>query len=417
MGTALRFIALFAALAWLPIPSAGAAPATIDSIPQEDTRVFESDIAVDRDGSATIIWPAFLPDTAEVRLVHRRPNGDLSPVETIASSEYLAEPDLALNRAGRGFVAWYDNGSGEVSVAPIDSAGAIGEPQVVGKGNSVDVEVDRSGDGTVLWRSTKGLSAARLAEDGSANRVRTISRMRPYEVAFEIDRRGAATVAAVGEKKIRVLRVEAGASMRVEEVLARPGASLTVGEKPAVAVDNKGRAVVAWLATRRGTSTVMSALIESSGRSRNVGDVTNGAERNASFPTVRSAGRGWIVAWSSRTAKRRSNQIVFSRLSSRGEPQRAQPISGAEDAKQAVLTGGRSTTVTWRSTSIGRGDAESCLAMREIEASGQLGKLKRIRATCPASHGPVVGTAGDGGIVGSWTSAHRVGVLATGRGG
>ena len=44
MGTALRIIALFAALAWLPISSAGAAPATTDSIPQEDTRVFESDI-------------------------------------------------------------------------------------------------------------------------------------------------------------------------------------------------------------------------------------------------------------------------------------------------------------------------------------------------------------------------------------
>jgi hypothetical protein len=414
VGTSLRIITLLAALACVPIASAGAAPVTVDSIPQEDTRVFGSEIAVERDGSATIIWPAVQAGETQVRLVHRRPGGELSPVETIATSEYLAEPDLALNRAGRGFVAWYDDGSGDVSVAPIDSSGGVGEPRVVGKGYSVDVEVDRSGDGTVLWRSTKGLSAARLAEDGSAKHVRTISRATPDEVSFDIDRQGRATVAVVGDRDIRVLRVAAGASLRTDEVLRRPAASLTVGEAPAVAIDGDGSSTVAWLAMRRGATTVKSVLVRPSGRHARVEDVTNGADRNASFPTVVSSVRGWIVAWSSRTEKRLSNQILFSRLSEGGAPSRAIPLSGSEDAKQVALTAGRTVTAIWRTTSIGRGGDESCIATRKISPAGTPRGLTRVRGTCPASQGPVTGAAGNGAIVGSWTSARRVGVIVAG---
>jgi hypothetical protein len=383
-------------------------------------------VEVDENGVATVAWEALGPGgSLAVRIARVTRDGGVGKIRSVANRGYENwgfDFDLSLDRRGRGFVTWAGENN-EVFAAPISANGHVGPAAFVTKGFVPDVETDRRGAGTIFIARRGRLLAARLRRSGEPSELVTITPGYLEEFDVAVDPGGDATVVTVSpgrswlHEEVRVIRVPAGREIRPKQVLSRPAEHQLDGGAPAVATAPNGRAVVAWVGGHRRRTTILSATISARGRAGGVQTLDNGVPRDASFPAVNSLGSGWIVSWSRRSNRHFGNQIVFKRLTRRGRPGWATPLSGKEGARGgATLAGARDATVIWRTAGRGTDGELSCISSRRITPDGRPLRTLRIPDTCTASRGPDAEfDSGANVLATSWTGL-RAGVAFLGGG-
>jgi hypothetical protein len=290
------------------------------------------------------------------------------------------------------------------------------------------VAVDPRGSATVVWRradpAARGddsrIESLRIAADGTAGVVHTLSGADARDPKVAVDPQGRATVVwrlIGGRRRIESVRLAADSTPGPVRNISK-----TKGFDPQVAVDPRGRSTVVWATGRPGR--IKSRRLAANGTA---GAIKTLSKTRATDPqvAVESKGRATVV-WSRRmpTGEFRGRRLFFNRIQSvrlgggaagavhtlsRGSP----TIASAVDAHRpevAVDSKGRATVV-WEL------DCASCVSVVDVQAlrlgvDGAPGAVHRLTKR-PEASDPQVAVDSKGRPTVVWWREEEGGVLAT----
>lgn len=243
-----------------------------DGVPGEARTLAEGSapqVAVDLQGRATVVWQAD-DGFGDERIQAVRIDADGTPgtIHTLSDEgRHAVLPEVAVDRQGRATVVWGGDpqephiSREKVQVVRLGADGTPGDLHTLSAARAwrarlPQVAVDSKGRATVAWgeradrsrprRSREVLvRAVRLGPDGEPGAVRTLSKRSPGGPELAVDSKGRVTVVWQ-----RVARATAAIqSIRIGRRGA-PGAPATLSRgdaaSPRVTVDSKGRATVVW---------------------------------------------------------------------------------------------------------------------------------------------------------------------------
>jgi hypothetical protein len=210
-------------------------------------------VIVDSQGRATVAWRRTDYEAGTVvQSVRLEADATSGTVRTLSATE-AGDPSLAVDSADRVTVVWPR--AGRIEAVRVGDDGVPGAVQTVFKRSTNDdpqVAVDDRGRATVVWAEPfrpRRIRSVRLDADGDPGAVETLARA-SHAPKVDVDDRGRATV--VWQRTIR--KKDGALQFRVQSARigadGDPGAVKTLsrsrGSLPEVAVDERGRATVAW---------------------------------------------------------------------------------------------------------------------------------------------------------------------------
>jgi hypothetical protein len=210
-------------------------------------------VAVDSQGRATVVWRRtdYQAGTV-VQTVRLGADGLPGAVRTLSAAE-AGDPSLAVDSEDRVTVVWPR--AGRIEAVRLGDDGAPGAVEVLFKRSTNDdpqVAVDARGRATVVWAEPvrpRRIRSVRLDANGDPGTVETLARG-SHSPKVDVDDRGRATVVwertirkKHGPLQFRVQSAPIGAGGEPKAVNTLSGSR---GSLPEVAVDERGRATVAW---------------------------------------------------------------------------------------------------------------------------------------------------------------------------
>jgi hypothetical protein len=256
-------LALLAGLLVLaPRSEAGVAFPPPQTLSDAGQNAFQPQVAVDPDGRATVVWSRSDGSNARIQSVRLGPDGSPGQIQTLsAAGQSAIEPQVAVDPDGSATVVWSrsDGSKSRIQSVHVDADGAPGEVFTLSSSTQdafePQVAVDPEGFATVVWRFFDGtnwrIQTTRLLPTGGLGfPVLTLSTdsLDASEPQVAVDSQGRATVVWWHPDPLRKNWVEAirradGALTGPPQVLSAEGQD---ARQPQVAVDSQGRATVVW---------------------------------------------------------------------------------------------------------------------------------------------------------------------------
>jgi hypothetical protein len=339
-----------------------------------------------------------------IQMRARSAAGVLGPVQNLTSSTGIAtDPDVKMNRAGDAVIVWTI--AGRVQVRVRRASGTLLAPQsvspagvVAGRGRAA---IDGAGRVLAIWEEPGGALRARLRRaDGTLERGTQIADVhRSGSALVAMNERGDAAVAyALDDSTLHSRQRPVGGGFARQRQLSDAG---WIAENPqSLAVDDSGRAYVAWFAVLPSIPVldwrVQINTRSLAGRATGVQNVSaqNDAATQISLAVRPSDGRAAIafVAGSGPTWLRMrapDGTLTNQQLLSYGSQRTWYPRVGIDDSGRAVAV--------WQ---VAAGD-NTHLEARERSTRGTLSPRRMVSATNPGIGAPALGLgAGSGGAPG-----------------
>lgn len=370
-------------------------------------------VAVNARGDAAFAWTS----AGTVRARTRSRDGVLGAVRTLAAGERGQGVHVGIDGDGDAVVAWerYDTRESRVRARVLRVSGALGPALTLsprfGAAWLDELAVAPSGRAIVSWSQQgaprDGIYAAAIRPDGRRGSVRRVSGPREISTSMSsvaINARGQAAYAWIGQDRgpsglqVRARTQAADGRLRPIATLSTPN---EVSQVPRVAIDARGRALVAWrleyFAGRlAGTASGLRArsLAPSGRRGPLVTVSARGEHVEEDFAlAIRPQGDA-VAVWSGRQRGLGLRPIapgvrlgVIARLQ---EPGAFMPAVGLSDAGEAV--------VTWLD---GRRLRDRVVA-RTRSAAGELGPPTVLSDPRREAVGPALGVDAAGRAVVAW---------------
>jgi hypothetical protein len=325
-------------------------------------------VAVDGKGNALVVWERFDGTNWRIQARRRSAIGSFSPVQTVSNAgQDAGESQVAVDSQGGSILVWkrFDVVNYQIKARRRSSSGTLSSVQTLSDPNQIaetpQVAVDPQGDAIVVWRLFDGtnwrIQARRRASSGTLGPVQTLSK--------------------VGED----------------------------AERPQVAVDPNGNAVVVWersdgtneriQARRRSTSGTLGPVqtLSGSGESAFSPDVAMDMKGNALVGWQRSDGTDYRVQIRRRSAAGTLGPVQT--LSDAGE--------GAEPPQLAVVAGGNAVVVWGRSDGL-----SNRIQVRGRSASGTLSAVRTLSDAGQTAEAPQVAVDIGGNAVAVWARSDGV---------
>jgi hypothetical protein len=285
-----------------------------DTLERDPDLVGRSDppqVATDSQGRATVVWRRTELGSGDVvQAVRLGADGAPGAVQTL-SGEGAGDPSLAIDSQDRATVLWsrFDGQNTRIEAVRLDAEGTPGEVKSLFKRGEPDdprVAVDDRGRATVVWREMlkpRRIRLVRLGADGSPRAVKTLAK-RSQSPELGVDARGRATVVWQRTTKKR----NGALQFRVQSVRldarGAPGAVKNLSKsrafEPQIAVDRRGRAIVAWgrlrLRDKKGVERIEARRLSGRGKPERVQTITKAVGVGSPQVAVDSQGRA-TVAW------------------------------------------------------------------------------------------------------------------------
>jgi hypothetical protein len=220
--------------------------------------VAEPQVAVDPQGSATIVWEELGPEKLIwIQAQRVDPNGLPGPIQTLAkfipASPSCPCPQVVVDSSGRATVAWQGivGTHRRIQAAQIDAGGTAGPvytlspPEVHGWDQRL--AVDAEGRATLVWdiASLRNVESVRFGVDGAPEEAQVLAE--GVEglgfPAVGVGPEGKATVVWPTDEGLRTVQIEAGGTLGPTREISP---SDNADGVPRVVVDSKGRATIGW---------------------------------------------------------------------------------------------------------------------------------------------------------------------------
>lgn len=270
-------------------------------------------MVIDGTDRATFVWSLYSGADPTLQIAQRP--ADESIGSALGISSHTVEPQIAVAPNGSVTIVAVrypspPNGSSQVLAIHIDpNGGTISSHTVFSQAGSYaeepQVVVDAQGRATVVW-SSHGLGmsrveSVRLEPDGTPETVQTLSDTAhsAHEARVAVDQAGRATVAWTGNDgsnaRVQALRIAADGIPGAAQMLSPAGAEAFDLD---LAVDPQGLATVVWRKGPEGDVRVQAVRIGDDGAPGSV-QTLSGPVGVLSHPavTVDSQGRAWVL-WS-----------------------------------------------------------------------------------------------------------------------
>ena len=343
--------------------AADGTPGTVHTLSAAGKDAYNSQVAVDSSGRATIVWQGDDATNSRIRSVRLEADGTPGAVKTLSPAGLNSyDPQIAIGNAGRATIVWqlYDGSFDRIQsvrLADDGTPGAIKTLSEAGQTASSAVPaIDDSDRTTVTWLRSDGsdnrVQSVRLEPDGTPGTVRNLSGA--GEGAFS------PRIVVDGSERATITwyRYE-GAILRVQAVRlaadGTPGAVQTLSEagqdarNPQLAVDASGRVVIAWRRTDGSDYRVQSVFIDADGTPGSVQTLSEpGEDAAGAQPAIDSRGRA-TIAWYRPDGT--DNLIQAVRLAADGIPGEVRTLSDAgQDSyyPQLAVDASGQATVAWQ---------------------------------------------------------------------
>ncbi len=257
--------------------AADGSPDPVQTLSAESEAAFDPGLGIDGSDRATVVWSGHDGTEYRVRSVRLAADGSPGPVETISPAGANGlEPQIAVEESGQATIAWEHTAGvvilplvgGTPSAIRAVRLGSDGTPEgaaqtlspgAAGNGFDPSVAVDGSGRATVAWDgatfgslddSGSRIRSIRLATDGTPGPVRTLSAAGggADNSQVAIDDSGRATIAwdrfDGSSHRVQSVRLDAGGLPSQAEDVSVAGASALL---PQLAIDPAARATIAWV--------------------------------------------------------------------------------------------------------------------------------------------------------------------------
>ncbi|MDQ3990774.1 MAG: hypothetical protein M3245_00485 [Actinomycetota bacterium] len=322
------------------------------------------------------------------------PDVGATPPETLSAAGQKADfPEVAVDQDGDAVIVWkaFDGANFRVQARRRSAAGALSPTQTVSAaGEDADypqVAVDQDGDAVVVWARFDGTNSRVQARRRSA--AGALSPVQALSVAGQSANRPQVAVDQDGHAVI-VWQIWDGATWRVQARRRSAGGALspvqtlsTAGQDayyPQVAVDQDGHAVVVWQRFDGTTFSVQARRRSAAGALSPV-ETLSAAGQNAHVPQVAVDQDGdAVIAWhgfdgtnSRIQARRRSKAGALSavkKLSAAGRDAHGAQVAVDQDG-HAVIVWERHDGTNWRIQAMRRSAAGALSAVQTLSAAGQ----------------------------------------------
>ncbi len=275
---AARTVALVAILA-MPVASTPAS-AAFDGptdVSQTEPEAFTPQIAMEPDGDALIVWQGNDGTKRRIRARRRSAAGGFGGIQTVSAAGQDADsPQVAVGADGDALIVWrrFDGLHSRVQARTRSAAGTLGPVRTLSaaerQASHARVAMDADGDGLVVWQIVNGgapfanwhVQASTVSAAGQFARAKNLSptgqKVDKPQVA--LDASGGAVVAWY---RLDTPRYQIEARTRSPAGALGPiqilSASDLYSTDPKVAVDPDGNALVVWSASFMGESKIQAA--------------------------------------------------------------------------------------------------------------------------------------------------------------
>jgi hypothetical protein len=232
-------------------------------------------VAVHPQGAATAVWARSDGSHLRIQTTHIAAHGVPAQVQTLSAAGGGAfDSDVGVDSEGRATVVWarFDGVLTRIQSVRVEANGVPGIPRTLSPPGAPDqgaraprVAVDAEGRATVVWQRGLSIQAVRLDEDGILGPVRTLyaSSQGANHPQVSLDPEGRATVVwGAGDGTVQSMRLGADAAPGPRRTLSKRGELAGMAQ---VATDPTGRATVVWEAVRRSIRSVQSRRVRANG--------------------------------------------------------------------------------------------------------------------------------------------------------
>jgi hypothetical protein len=335
---------------------------------------------------AAVAWLGDNPNVLTARRIG--PRGGLGPVKAFSSplTDFFVAPKVAIAESGAMVMVWssfefdWDTGEGTSTLFArrMSARGKLGPIRTIARlpddgeeGVGEQVAIDAAGNATIVW-----------------HRIVTATTGLPH---------GEYWVSA----RVRVRRFDADGSLG--PVLGIPNQG-GFDSSPQLAVEPSGRGVIAWARSADGWYGVRSLLFDRDGELAAAQDVSDpGVNRSGQGPAVAMDVRGKAtIAWLSRDAQ--GAQVVAARQLSRRGLGPLQQLTPAVDAFGPVVAvdAAGTATIAWREVATPAEGTANRIGARQIRPSGAPGPLYELSSVAGETSEPVLAADGLGNATVLW---------------
>jgi hypothetical protein len=213
-------------------------------------------LAVDPKGAAEIVWARYDGANWRIQARHRSASGSLGPVKTLSTSgQNASQPQVAMDPHGDALVVWTEQG-GAVQSAFRSSAGTWGPVKTLSNatqyGDEPQVAMDGNGNAMVTWEQFDGsvftVKVVRRSASGTWGQVKTPSPSNSDNPALAMNSSGDAVLVWAwydgAHTHVQVRSRSTSGQWSTTQTLTPSGSDSDY--YPQVAVDAKGKALMAW---------------------------------------------------------------------------------------------------------------------------------------------------------------------------
>jgi hypothetical protein len=378
---------------------------SVQTLSASGADALEPAVAVDPDGNAVVVWSRSDGANSRIQAIRRAAGGNLSSVKNLSTSGRDAHaPRVGIDAQGSAIVAWLrsDGSNDRVQVRRRSRGGTLTAVQnLSAAGQSAltpSLAVDGTGRAVVAWGRSDGandrIQIRRRAAGGGLSAVKTVSD--PGQDAVDpkvgLDAEGNATAvwhrSDGANARVQVVRRSSGGSLSAVETLSAAGQSAAT---PAVAVQAKGNAIVAWSRSDGSNVRIQGTFVLNVQALSAAGFIQGPAE--VALDPKGNAVASWFLT-PYLDARRRSASGDLSPL------QHLTPGSVPAQNQQVALDANGNALVVWREPD-SNGDYR--IRLRRRSASGSLSAVQTLSAAGQDAGEPQIGLDTDGNAIVAWT--------------
>ncbi len=302
-------------------------PGSAQSLSAADEDAFGPAVAIDSSDRATIVWRQEDGTGTRIQSARLAADGTPDPVQTLSEeTEAAFDPALAVDGSDRATIVWSGHDGSEYRVRSVRLA-ADGAPEPIrtispvgANGLEPEIAVAESGQATIAWEYAEGvvvlplaggspsaIQAVRLGSDGiPEGAVQTLSSSaagNAFDPAVAVDVAGRATIAWDGAtfgtldesaSRIREVRLAADGTPGSVQTLSATGAGANGAQ---VAIDDSGRATIAWDRRDGPRRRVQAVRLDAGGTAGQIQDVSTAAASGLTPHVAIGPASRATVAW------------------------------------------------------------------------------------------------------------------------
>lgn len=294
---------------------------TAITVSQSGQNANDPDVAMDANGSATVVWKRFDGNNFVIQASSRPPSGIWETPTTISvAGADASNPHIAADSAGNLVATWkrFNGANNVVEVARRNVGSAWSAPQVLSatgqSANGPQVAVGPSGTAAITWFRSDGTSSVVEAAKGSTTSgfgaPQALSATGQDAVNARVAIDGAGNAVVVWRRYngtrdvVQASTSPPGGPWGAAETISQPAQD---ANSPDVAMDAAGKTLITWV-RREGADDIAVASLRLPGGVWSVAQPLSGAGQSAVGPTATLSSNGTaVVVW---TRSDGSNTVV-----------------------------------------------------------------------------------------------------------